>query len=191
MKVKTGAGVIPVANNDGVCCFLFHKTFSGRRAGLLVDFGGGSRAGESQVQTAAREFVEETEAMFFASNCNSDLKPQFDSQCRLMLQLIARTLDRNPRWWCGRKNRTGGRPRDWKTFFVEVDYKDPAAMNTAWARDSSTRFKKRRELIWLTADELLSVIDNEPDALWNRIREYEQLRETVLVIQRDITQSQA
>ena len=60
-------------------------------------------------------------------------------------------------------------------------------MNAAWAQDSSGRFKKRRELVWLTADELLGVIDNEPDALWKRIREYDQLRETVLAIRGVIT----
>jgi hypothetical protein len=190
MKVKTGGSVIPVAGHGRLCHFLFHKTFSGRRAGLLVDFGGGSRVGESLLQTAAREFVEETEAMFFAPDCNTDLESQFDPQNRLMMQLIEQTLQRNPAWWCGRRSSVGARPRDWRTFFVEVDYKDPLAMNAAWAHDSTGRFKKRRELIWLTADELLGVIDNEPEALWKRIREYDKLREIVLAIRSAITPNQ-
>jgi len=166
-------------------CFLFHKTFSGRRAGLVVDFGGGSRAGETQVHTAAREFVEETEAMFFAKNCHGDLSSLVQSQYRLMLQLIEQTQNNNPHWWCGRRNRSGDRPRDWKTFFVEVDFRDTGEMNAAWAEDTSGRFKKRRELFWLTAEQLLDIIDNRPEALWKRIRAYQGMRDTVLAIARD------
>ena len=190
MKLKAGAGVIPVASHAGNCCFLFHKTFSGRRAGLLVDFGGGSRTGENHLQTAAREFIEETEAMFFAPDCNADLESLFDPQRRLMVRLIEQTLQRQPTWWCRRRPRDDARPRDWRTFFTEVDYRDTLAMNTAWAQDSSGRFKKRRELVWVTADELLCVIDNEPASLWKRIREYDNLRETVIAIQRAITTGQ-
>jgi 8-oxo-dGTP pyrophosphatase MutT (NUDIX family) len=182
MRTKTGAGVIPFAIRDGLHCFLFHKTFSGRRAGLLVDFGGGSRVGESHVQTAAREFVEETEAMFFAEHGRGDLETLFQSQYRRMLHLIEQTQRRNPDWWCGRRNRSGDRPRDWKTFFVEVEYRDPTGMNRAWAEDSDGRFKKRRELVWLTAEELLDVIDNRPEALWKRIRAYDKLRDVILAI---------
>lgn len=184
MNIKTGAGVIPFTFKHGSTCFLFHKTFSGRRTGLLVDFGGGSSTGESQAQTAAREFVEETEAMFFAKDCNVDLRPQFKTQYQLMLQLIEQTQHHHPHWFCGRRNKRGGRPRNWKTFFVEVEYKDPADMNTAWAHDPSARFKKRRELLWLTAEQLLDIIDNRPEALWKRIREYEGIRDVVLAIDR-------
>ena len=185
MEIKTGAGVIPFAIKQGSACFLFHKTFSGSRAGLLVDFGGGSRTGESQTQTAAREFVEETDAMFFAGNCYADLSAEVQSQYYLMLQLIEQTQLHHPHWFCRRSNRSGDRPRNWKTYFVEVEYRDPADMNTAWAEDSSGRFKKRRELLWLTADQLLDIIDNRPEALWTRIREYEGMRDVVLAIAGD------
>ena len=185
MEVKTGAGVIPFAIKQGTVCFLFHKTFSGRRAGLLVDFGGGSHTGESQVQTAAREFVEETEAMFFAENSNTELRSVFPSQYKLMLQLIESSQHRHPGWFCSRRSKKGDRPRNWKTYFVRVEYRDLADMNTAWASDSTGRFKKRRELLWRSADELLDVIDNRPEALWKRIREYQGMRAVVTAIVND------
>lgn len=179
MRVKTGAGVIPFAIKDGLAWFLFHKTFSGRRAGLLVDFGGGGRPDESQRQTAAREFVEETEAMFFAKNCNVDLTPLIRSQCQLMLQLIEQTQSTHPDWCCSRANRNGNRPRRWKTYFVEVEFRELTAMNMAWAEDFTGRFKKRRELCWIAADSLLEIVENRPEALWKRIREYQGMHDVI------------
>jgi len=184
VDIKTGAGVIPFARVDGTSCFLFHKTFTGRRAGLLVDFGGGSQAGETQYQTAAREFIEETEAMFFADNCNgySDTRMQMESQYRLMLQLIENTQSLHPQWWCRRGSVNDDKPRDWKTYFVELDYKPLDEMNAAWAEDKHRRFKKKRELLWLTAAQLLDVFDNRPESLWTRVRELEGASDIVRAI---------
>ncbi len=184
MGIKTGAGVIPFAWVDGTARFLFHKTFSGRRAGLLVDFGGGSQAGETLYQTAAREFVEETEAMFFADNCNgcSDTRMPMESQYQLMLQLIENTQRLHPQWCCRRGSVNADKPRDWKTYFVEVEYRDPGEMNTAWAEDQHGRFRKRRELLWLSAEQLLDVFDNRPETLWKRVRELEGASEIVRAI---------
>jgi hypothetical protein len=175
MGIKTGAGVIPFASHNGTVCFLFHKTFTGRRAGLLVDFGGGSQAGETQYQTAAREFVEETDAMFFADGSHDDRNThmQMESQYQLMLQLIENTQTEHPQWWCKRGSVTTEKPRDWNTYFVEVDYRDPDDMNAAWAEDQHGRFRKQRELHWLTAEQLLDVFDNRPETLWTRVRELE------------------
>ena len=137
VDIKTGAGVIPFAWVDGSACFIFHKTFSGRRAGLLVDFGGGSQANETQYQTAAREFIEETEAMFFTHNCNgcSDTRMQMELQYQLMLQLIENTQRLHPQWWCRRGSANADKPRDWKTYFVEVEYRDPCLLYTSDAAD--------------------------------------------------------
>ncbi len=190
MGIKTGAGVIPFAWVDGTSCFLFHKTFTGRRAGLLVDFGGGSQAGETQYQTAAREFIEETDAMFLADSCNgdSDRRMQMKSQYQLMLQMIENTQSKHPQWWCRRASVTDDKPRDWKTYFVEVDYRNPDVMNSAWAADKNGRFKKQRELLWLTAEQLLDVFDNRPKTLWTRVRELEGASDVVRAIAKESNQ---
>lgn len=188
INIKTGAGVIPFAWLDGTARFLFHKTFTGRRAGLLVDFGGGSQAGETQYQTAAREFIEETEAMFFADsrNSDSDRRLQMETQYLLMLQMIEKTQSLHPQWWCRRISVNDDKPRNWKTYFVEVDYKAPDEMNAAWAEDKHHRFKKRRELLWLGADQLLDVFDNRPETLWKRVRELQGASDIVRAIVREV-----
>jgi hypothetical protein len=188
MEIKTGAGVIPFASWHGSTWFLFHKTFSGRRAGLLVDFGGGSRSGESHVQAAAREFIEETDAMFFAENSNDKPGSVFRAQYQRMLQLIEQTQHEQPHWNCRRTRSSSGKPKNWKTFFVELAYRDPVEMNRAWAQDTCGRFRKRRELLWLTSGQLIDIIDNSPERLWKRVREYEGMRDVVLAIANSVTQ---
>jgi hypothetical protein len=67
-----------------------------------------------------------------------------------------------------------GRPaRDWRSFFVEVAYRDVAGMNAAWAADGGRRFKKRRELLWVRADKLLEIFARQPEQLWKRVRQLE------------------
>ena len=63
-----GAGVIPFAVSGGEIRFLFQKTFSGRKTGYLIDFGGGLGTGEDYRETAIREFIEETETMYFSDD---------------------------------------------------------------------------------------------------------------------------
>ena len=113
--------------------------------------------------------------MFFSDSCNDDsvTRMQMKSQYQLMLQLIENTQRKHPQWWCKRGSVNTEKPRDWKTYFVEVDYRAPDDMNTAWAADKYDRFKKKRELFWLTAAQLLDVFDNRPEALWKRVRELE------------------
>ena len=184
MADKKGASVIPFAINHGSVKFLFHKTFSGRRAGLLVDFGGSSRAGESYAQTAAREFVEETEAMYFAGHADAASVADFEPQCQWMLSLLERMQADYPDLQCRRIMKDGKGYRAWSAFVVEVPFKNLDTMNLAWAQDTSGRFRKRRELLWLPADHLLDIIDNHPQKLWKRIREYEGLRDAVVALQR-------
>jgi 8-oxo-dGTP pyrophosphatase MutT (NUDIX family) len=173
MGIKTGAGLIPFARRGNGVEFLFHRTFSGRRAGLLVDFGGGSRPGEPQSDTALREFIEETEAMYLAADIGQvDRSERFvQAQLPLLRQSFARTQQAHPHWWCRRRPAPGKPPRDWKTFFVELEYRDPSAMNRAWAEDDGRRFAKRRELAWVPAPELLAIFRQTPERLWTRLRE--------------------
>ena len=63
-----GAGVIPFAVFNGEVIFLFQKTFTGRKVGYFIDFGGGLGEGENYRETAIREFVEETETMYFSND---------------------------------------------------------------------------------------------------------------------------
>jgi hypothetical protein len=175
---KVAAGVIPFCVKDGRVLFLFHKTFSGRRAGLLVDFGGGARPGENHRQTAIREFIEETEAMFFSDNTHAvATREQVQVQTELLEKLFENTLRHHPDWWCRRER--GGKARNWKTFFIEVEYRDVTDMNTQWEMNPGARFSKRRELVWIAADTLNDLYARSPGCLWKRVRQLSNVRETI------------
>lgn len=176
-----GAGVIPFCVTDGKVYFLFHKTFSGRRAGHLVDFGGGGETGEDYRQTAMREFVEETETMYFSQNLKDAMvtEERVRSQLSLLEKLFDRTLGDHPDWWCRRKDAADGRPRDWRTYFIEFDYRKLDDMNREWRDDAGGRFKKRRELVWIGSAELIDIYQREPQRLWRRLRQLRKARKTI------------
>jgi 8-oxo-dGTP pyrophosphatase MutT (NUDIX family) len=182
--VRTGAGVLPFALHAGQVRFLFHKTFSGRRAGLLVDFGGGTQESETAFQTAAREFVEETEALFLAPDITMAALAgsEYRRQLQVMQTLLAEAQEAHPDWWCQRRVQPGKPARDWRTFFVEVTYRDVAGMNAAWTADNGRRFKKRRELLWVPAERLLEIFARKPERLWKRVRELEAAPEVINAI---------
>jgi len=181
---KTGAGVLPFVLHAGQVRFLLHKTFSGRRAGLLVDFGGGARVGETAFENAAREFVEETEGLFLAPDIRQAARAGGEHQRQLqdMQALLVRMQDEHPDWYCRRRVPPGKPARDWRTFFVELAYRDVAAMNAAWAADAGRRFKKRRELLWVPAEQLLEIFARQPEQLWKRVRELEGASDVIAAI---------
>ncbi len=181
-----GASVIPFCVQDTRLLFLFHKTFSGRRAGQLVDFGGGAEQGETHRQTAIREFIEETETMYFCDNLHtaSLTQARIQVQTALLESLFDRTLQNHPDWWCRREQ--GGRIRDWKTFFIEFEYRDVTAMNREWKRDAGTRFAKRRELLWIPADSLCDLYAHSPGHLWKRVRQLVNAKQTIQAIQHSL-----
>jgi len=183
---RVGAGVLPFALHRGQVRFLFHKTFSGRRSGLLVDFGGGAQSGESAFHAAAREFVEETEGLFLAPDIS--LAARSGSEYRRQLQemqgLLARTREQHPDWWCRRRVPPGKPAKDWRTFFIEVGYREVAGMNAAWVADDGRRFKKRRELLWVPAGRLLEIFARQPEQLWKRVRELEAAPDVIAAIRR-------
>jgi hypothetical protein len=170
--------------NERKVHFLFHKTFSGRRAGYLVDFGGGGHDGETYRQTAVREFVEETDTMFLASDLNRARRTpaRIAAQIPIMDTLLGQTLEAHPGWWCQRAPGTRVPPKDWRSFFVEVEYRDIDEINAQWADDDGSRFKKPRELLWVPGGELISIFDTAPERLWKRVRQLIGARETIAAI---------
>jgi hypothetical protein len=184
-----GAGVIPFTVVAGEVSFLFQTTFSGRKAGYLVDFGGGSGPGEDFRDTAVREFVEETETLYLADDIREACRTleNVNRQIPVVRSLFDETLSAHPDWWCRRAPGDPGNPKVWRTFFIEFPDRDIEAINREWATDGTGRFKKRRELIRVAGDELLAIYDRTPEKLWKRVRQLENAKETV----GDILQSRA
>jgi len=179
-----GAGVIPFAVTDDNILFLFQTTFSGRKVGYLIDFGGGLGSGEDYRDTAIREFVEETETMYLAEDIRQACRTveNINRQIPVVEALFDETLSVHPHWWCKRAPGNPLKPKLWRTFFIEFPYRDIEELNREWAQDETGRFKKRRELVWVSGDKLLAMYDNTPDRLWKRVRQLENARETICSI---------
>ena len=99
----------------------------------------------------------------------------------LMSQLFNQTLSAHPDWWCWREPGNKTPPKDWKTFFIEVHYRDLNDINREWALEDTpnSRFKKRRELHWLEADYLLDLYDSQAEKLWKRVRQLINAKEVI------------
>ena len=171
-----GAGVIPLTVRDDEVLFLFQHSFSGRKVGHLIDFGGGLGEGEGYRATAVREFVEETETMYLAEDltmaCRSEQRVR--EQVGRVDELFERTLSVHPHWWLRRApGDNTEKPKDWRSYFIEFPFRDVAALNHEWLTDSSGRFKKRRTLEWVPADRLLDIYAHSPEQLWKRVRQLE------------------
>lgn len=181
-----GAGVIPFVVDGHKVDFLFQTTFTGRKMGHLIDFGGGLGEGEDYQETAIREFVEETETMYLADDIRLAHRTPaaVASQIPVVEALFNETLNAHPDWWCKRASINPDKPKHWRTFFVEFPYRDIAELNHEWKMDTSGRFKKRRELVWVASDELLSIYDKAPAKLWKRVRQLENATEIIRSIQR-------
>jgi hypothetical protein len=176
-----GAGVIPFTAIDGKVCFLFQTTFAGRKAGHLIDFGGGLGTGEDYRDTAIREFIEETETMYFSDNVQQARRTvaRIKHQTPIVEALFDDTLSVHPDWWCNRAPGNSLNPKLWRTFFIEFPYRDIGELNREWETDNAGRFKKRRALVWIAGSELLAIYDNAPEKLWKRVRQLENATQTV------------
>jgi hypothetical protein len=188
-----GAGVIPFTVNDGNVDFLFQTTFTGRKVGYLIDFGGGLGAGEDYRDTAIREFIEETETMYFSDNPQlaSRTEESVRSQIPVVKALFDKTLSAHPDWWCTRTSVDPDNPKDWRTFFVEFPRRDIETLNRQWESDTGGRFKKRRELVWVAGSELLDIYADAPEKLWKRVRQLENATQTIRSILLDKTWSRS
>ena len=160
---------------------MFQKTFTGRKTGYLIDFGGGLGAGEGYREAAIREFIEETETMYFSEDVQqaSRTVARVRQQTPVVAALFAETLAAHPDWRCQRRPGNPLKPKQWQTFFIEFPYRDVEVLNREWEADRAGRFKKRRALVWVTADELLAIYANAPDKLWKRVRQLENAAGTV------------
>ncbi len=183
-----GAGVLPFARAEGRVAFLMQRVFAGRKTGLLNDFGGGSEPGEPATRTAAREFVEETETLYFAEDPVTARRTPESVQAQLAVveQCFADTLSLHPGWWRRRFSPNPAKPKDWKTYFIEIPYRDVEPLNRLWEADNNARYKKRRELIWLPASDLLSLYANHPERLWKRVRQLEDATALIMEIRDSI-----
>jgi len=185
-----GAGVIPLAVNQGEVHFLFQKTFSGRKTGFLIDFGGGIDDSEDYRSAAAREFVEETETLYFADDlsniCRSEARVA--AQIPVVEALFEHTLSVHPHWWRSRKPDKQGRPRDWRSFFIQFPFRDLSGMNREWADAPDGRFKKRRELHWVPAAQLAAIYAQSPEMLWKRVRQLEDAESLIREISASLTE---
>jgi 8-oxo-dGTP pyrophosphatase MutT (NUDIX family) len=184
-----GAGVIPLAVKDKEVLFLFQKTFTGRKVGYLIDFGGGLGDGEDYRTTAVREFVEETETMYLADDLGGARRSddRVKKQIARVEEIFDRTLSAHPHWWCRRDPGNPEKPRDWRTYFIEFPFRDISALNSEWTSDSSGRFKKRRELVWIPADKLLDIYARSPGDLWKRVRQLENAETLICEIQSSLS----
>jgi 8-oxo-dGTP pyrophosphatase MutT (NUDIX family) len=187
-----GAGVIPVSIRSGEVLFLFQKTFSGRKAGYLVDFGGGMGDNEDFRMTAVREFVEETETMYFADDLGSANRSEdrVNRQIGMVDALFEHTLAKYPHWWRRRIRENPGKVgKEWRSYFIEFPYRDITALNREWESDTSGRFKKRRELVWVSADSLLDIYQHTPQDLWKRVRQLDNVQQLIWEIGNCVTQA--
>lgn len=180
-----GAGVIPLTVKDGEVLFLFQRTFTGRKVGYLIDFGGGLSDKEDYRATAVREFVEETETMYLADNLQLAFRSEdrVKKQVKVVEEIFERTLLLHPDWWCRRDPGNSKKPKDWRTYFIEFPFRDNAILNNEWASDTTGRFKKRRELLWISAENLLNIYNNSPLKLWKRVRQLENAETLIREIQ--------
>lgn len=179
-----GAGVLPFCLKEEKVHFLFQTVFSGRKTGFLNDFGGGSEEGESYEQTAMREFIEETETMYFSQDITTAYKSEKRVQAQLptMAQYFIDTLKEHPDWSCRRPTKNPQNPKDWRTFFVEIPYQDVGPMNREWEEYERRGFSKRRKLMWISATEVCSIYRDAPEKLWKRVRELEHGASTIQAI---------
>ena len=179
-----GAGVIPFAVIAGEVNFLFQKTFTGRKVGYFIDFGGGLGEGENYRQAAIREFVEETETMYFSNDVQQARRTveSVKNQIPVVEALFNETLAAHPDWYCRRAPGNPLHSKQWQTFFIEFPYRDINVLNREWQTDMVNRFKKRRELVWLSASKLLEIYYHTPEKLWKRVRQLENAKETIQAI---------
>ena len=105
--LKAGAGVIPFSTAHGKVQFLLQTVFSGRKTGYLNDFGGGLGKGEDYRAAAIREFVEETETMYFADDVAHAWRSRerIESQLPRVAERCGIRMASRSKWYSGDRTR--------------------------------------------------------------------------------------
>ena len=104
-------------------------------------------------------------------------------QLKQVDEIFEHTLSAHPHWWRRRKPGNKKIPKDWISYFIEFPFRDILALNNEWVSDTSGRFRKRRELVWISADELLDIYARSPKDLWKRVRQLEDAETLIRDIQ--------
>ncbi len=150
---QRGAGILPFSiqceNGNKTLYFLFHRTFSGKKANTLIDFGGAweEELGEDSFRTAAREFSEETCGIFFP-----DFKIITEAERILnSFQYFDAKLRQKEGIWescvpCPNK----GYPH-YNLFLMEIPYRDEEELNALLGTA-----EKKRELLWVKGEDISS-----------------------------------
>jgi hypothetical protein len=110
-------------------------------------------------------------------------------QVKVVEEIFERTLSLHPDWWCRRDPGNSKKPKDWRTYFIEFPFRDNTTLNIEWKSDTIGRFKKRRELVWISAGSLLNIYANSPLKLWKRVRQLENAETLIREIQSSLLPS--
>lgn len=154
---RGGAGILGYCvEPDGRVLFLLQQTFSGRKAGHLVDLGGAVDPGEAPWEAAQREFWEEGGKHLVSREALRDLFVASQTWEGV-------TFER--------------RERGWTLFLVRFPHWDLGPLNSVPPPEGS----KRREFFWVDSAALLAAVDRRvaaeppregvpPRVVWKRLR---------------------
>jgi len=195
----SGAGVLPfyIDQEKKEIFFLFHRIFRGKKKGFVVDWGGSTEPKELPQVTACREFIEETEGMFFAQDVNdSDKSPRtITLQTQQGLNLLHRTQR-----YCQAEHFLSS-PKSLLTyhlFLIETGNRPRLAqqMNERYSREEKA-FSKRREVFWLSGAQVIDLLRDERtlpiedhSPLFVRVKKVSSLIQTIQNIQKLVREGQ-
>jgi len=132
-------GIIPYVKRNGNIYFLMGAD---GRTGDLCDFGGRKNRGETNIQAAVREFMEETKEILDPSNLNQVSCGVFDKRnsiCILFCEV------NNP------------------TFFEE-------AHNLFHTTNVIDEYEEMSEIEWLSKEDMIQNIYGYPTRFWTRVK---------------------
>eukprot|EP01124_Arcella_intermedia_P020431 TRINITY_DN27905_c0_g1_i1.p1 TRINITY_DN27905_c0_g1~~TRINITY_DN27905_c0_g1_i1.p1 ORF type:complete len:207 (+),score=28.51 TRINITY_DN27905_c0_g1_i1:50-670(+) len=176
---QQGAGVVPFAVHNGEVLFLLHKTFQGAKKGTLIDWGGSTESRETPLQTAAREFVEETECMYFASDIPSHLSRKSEPERTKQIALVEELLGKGTVGYC---NSHFGL-LSYRAFFAQFPYRDLSTINKRFQKAKEYGLEKTRQLEWVTTEQLLEGLsDKSSTPLFVRLKNINNLSKIVIDI---------